>query len=175
MESFQKLKAYLATSQILAIFSPHLESELHCDASASGFGAMLLQRQRDGVWKVVFHFSKRTTAAEANYHSFALECQRFHVYLAGTKFKIVTDCDSFRLTLSKKMINPRISRWALYLENCDYTIEPRSGKRMTDVDTLSRCHAILVVQDNTFDRTLSIRQDCDSRNKRTSSLNFVMD
>ena len=109
MEIFERLKAYLATSPILAIYSTHLESELHCDASASGFGAMFLQRQRDGVWKFVFYFSKRMTAAEVNYHNFELKylaviyaIKRYHVYLAGTKFKIVTACDSFRLTLSKK-------------------------------------------------------------------------
>jgi len=87
--------------------------------------------------------------------------KRFHIYLAGRKFKIITDCDSFRLTMNKKDINPRISRWALLLQNYDYEIVHRPGKRMTHVDALSRCHSVLVLEGSTFERTLSICQDRD--------------
>lgn len=167
--AFEILKNHLASQPILAIYSPKLETELHCDASASGFGAILMQRQIDNVFKPVFYFSKRTTNAEANYHSFELEClavvyaiMRYHIYnLIGIRFKILTDCDSFRLTLSKQNVNPRISRWALFLQSYDYSIEHRPGSKMLHVDALSRCHAILVLQGNTFERILSIKQDQD--------------
>ena len=86
--------------------------------------------------------------------------KRFHVYLAGIKFKIITDCDSFRLTLIKKEVNPRMSRWALLLENYDYEIDHRPGSRMLHVDALSRCYAIFIIEGNSFERTLSILQDC---------------
>jgi len=116
-EAFETLKRYLSSKPVLAIYSPAAETELHCDASSSGFGAILLQKQSNGLWKPIFFWSQRTTPTEAKYHSFELEClaavyalKRFHVYLAGQKFKIVTDCDSFRLTLNKKDVNPRISR-----------------------------------------------------------------
>lgn len=132
--AFETLKNCLASQPLLAIYSPKLETELHCDASASGFGAILMQRQKDGIFKPVFYFSKRTTDTEARYHSFELEClavvyaiERFHIYLAGIRFKILTDCDSFRLTLNKQNVNLRISRWALFLQSYDYTIEHRSG------------------------------------------------
>lgn len=101
--TFEALKHCLASRRILALYSPKLETELHCDASSSGFGAILLQKQPDKVLKPVFFFSKRISAAEAKYHSFELEClaavyaiQRFHIYLAGIPFKILTDCDSSR-------------------------------------------------------------------------------
>ena len=128
-EAFESLKSRLSSQPILAIYSPTLETELHCDASTTGFGAILLQRQTNGIFQPVFYFSHRTTPAESKYHSFELEClaavyaiKRFHVYLSGIKFKIVTDCDSFRLTLSKQTVNPRISRWAMFLQNYDYEI-----------------------------------------------------
>ena len=169
IKSFETLKQCLISSPILAIYSPKLESELHCDASASGFGAIFVQRQSDGVFKPVFYFSQRTTAAEANYHIFEPEClavvcaiKRFHVYLAGIKFRVITDCDSFRLTLSKRDINPRISGWALFHENYEYEIQHRPGTRMGHVDALSRCYSILVIEGNSFERTLSIQQDRDS-------------
>ena len=117
-EAFETLKRHLSEKPILAIYSPTLETELHCDASASGFGAILLQKQVNGLFKPISYFSQRTSPAESKYHSFELEClavvnaiKRFHIYLGGMPFKVITDCDSFRLTLSKKDVNPRISRW----------------------------------------------------------------
>ncbi|XP_018377468.1 PREDICTED: LOW QUALITY PROTEIN: uncharacterized protein K02A2.6-like [Trachymyrmex cornetzi] len=167
-QAFEALRNHLASKPVLAIYSPHAETELHCDASASGFGGILLQKQNDNTWRPISFWSQRTTPTEAKYHSFELEClavvyalKRFHVYLAGSKFKIVTDCDSFRLTLNKKDVNPRISRWALFLQNYDYNIVHRPGKRMSHVDALSRCHSILVLEGSTFERTLSICQDRD--------------
>lgn len=74
----------------------------------------------------MFYFSKRTADAESGYHSFELEARaviyalrRFRVYLPGINFKIITDCNSLKMTLSKKEVNPRIARWALELENFD--------------------------------------------------------
>jgi len=108
----------------LAIYSPTADTELHCDASSTGFGAILFQGQAaaDNKMKPVFYFSQRTSPSESKFHSFELEClavvyaiKRFHIYLSGISFKVMTDCDSFRLlTLNKKDINPRISRWALF-------------------------------------------------------------
>nr|XP_012225735.1 PREDICTED: uncharacterized protein LOC105674166 [Linepithema humile] len=168
-EAFETLKRHLASRPVLAIYSPHADTELHCDASASGYGGILLQKQSEGAWKPISFWSQRTTPTEAKYHSYELEClavvyalKRFHIYLAGQKFKIVTDCDSFRLTLNKKDINPRISRWALFLQNYNYEIEHRPGKRMAHVDALSRCHSVLVLEGSTFERTLSICQDRDA-------------
>ena len=168
LAAFETLKTCLASRPILAIYSPKLATELHCDASSSGFGAILMQKQPDGLLKPVFYFSKRTTEVESKYHSFELEClavvyavQRFHIYLFGIKFKIFTDCDSFRLTLGKSNINPRISRWALFLEAYDYTIEHRPGTKMSHVDALSRCHGVLILESTGFERILSVKQDKD--------------
>lgn len=166
--SLDLLKDRLVSQPVLAIYSPGLETELHCDASASGFGAILMQKQVDGRFRPVSYFSKRTTPVEAKYHSFELEClsviyavKRFHIYLFGFRFRILTDCDSFRLTLAKKDVNPRIARWAIFLQGYDYSIEHRPGNRMKHVDALSRCHSVLILESNTFERVLSIKQDND--------------
>lgn len=71
---FEKLKAKLIDSPILAIYDPQRETELHCDASSIGFGAALMQRQSDKKLHPVSYFSKTATAAESRYHSFELEC-----------------------------------------------------------------------------------------------------
>jgi len=106
--AFETLKNCLASQPILVIYFPKLETKLHCDANSNGFGAILMQRQTDNVFKPIFYFSKRITNTEASYHNFELEClamvyaiKRFHVYLAGIRFKILTNCDSFRLNLNR--------------------------------------------------------------------------
>ncbi|CAD7001655.1 unnamed protein product [Ceratitis capitata] len=170
LESFNSLKVKLINSPLLAIYDPSDETELHCDASALGFGAILLQRKKDKKLHPVFYFSKRTTDAESKYHSFELETlaiiyalKRFRIYLQGKKFKIVTDCNSLTLTLNKKDMNPRIARWALELQNYDYELEHRAGKRMQHVDALSRVNNVLIVHANTFEENLVI---CQSRDER---------
>jgi len=170
LETFELLKAKLLNAPILALFNPKDETELHCDASALGFGAILLQRKDDKKFHPIFYYSKRTSEVESKYHSFELETlaiiyalKRFRVYLQGRKFKIVTDCNSLTMTLNKKEMNPRIARWALELQNYDYTLEHRSNKRMQHVDALSRNTNMLVIETNTFEENLIICQSQDER------------
>ncbi|XP_076301534.1 uncharacterized protein LOC143219409 [Lasioglossum baleicum] len=165
-QAFEMLKNRLLNAPILSIYSPRDETELHCDASASGFGAILLQRKADKKLHPVFYFSKRTTEIESRYHSFELETlaivsalRRFRTYLLGIKFKILTDCQALSLTLNKKETNPRIARWVLEMQNYDYVLEHRAGSRMLHVDSLSR--QVLVIEDNSFDRNLALCQHND--------------
>jgi len=168
LQCFENLRQKLIDAPVLAIFDPKDYTELHCDASALGYGAILLQRKTDGRMHPIFYFSKRTTEAEAKYHSFELETlaiiyalRRFRIYLHGKHFKIITDCNSLALTLNKKEINPRIARWALELENFDFELEYRPGTKMQHVDALSRISNILVLQENTLEQNLSICQNKD--------------
>lgn len=164
--AFESLKDRMMSAPILSIYSSQSENELHCDASAIGFGAILLQKKSDRKLHPIFYFSKRTTDVESRYHSCELETlaiiyalRRFRTYLLGIKFKIITDCQALSLTLNKKETNPRIARWVLEMQNFDYTLEHRAGSRMSHVDALSR--QILVVEDNSFDKNLSLCQGDD--------------
>lgn len=161
--AFEMIKSKLCENPLLALYNPIAETELHCDASSHGFGSILLQKQADGK----FFYSHRTTDTESRYHSYELEMlaiinsvKRFRIYLQGIKFKIVTYCNSVAMTLAKKDINPRIARWALFLQDYDYKIEHRSGTQMQHVNALSRNH-ILVLEGCTFNQTLSIKQSSD--------------
>lgn len=150
-QAFDNLKNRLVHGPVLAIFNPSREIELHCDASALGFGTALMQKQEDGHFHPVSFFSQAATPAESRYHSFELESlaivyalRRYRVYLEGRKLgiQIVTDCNSLKLTLEKKQMNARISRWALELQEYDYTLQHRPGTSMAHVDALSRCHKL---------------------------------
>ena len=179
LDSFEKLKRKLIEAPVLAIYNPNNETELHCDASAIGFGAVLLQRGKDKQFHPVFFFSKRTTEAEAKYHSFELEMlaivyalRRFRVYVSGIRFKIITDCNALALALKKKDINPKIGRWILELLNYDYITEHRPGSKMSHVDALSRLPIdVLVIEDNSFELNLSLSQ---SRDKKLCELREIL-
>lgn len=145
LDAFELLKGKLIEAPILTIYNPNDLTEIHCDASSQGFGAVLLQRKADKRFHPIFYFSKRATEVESHYHSYELETlaityalKRFRIYLQGISFQIVTDCNALVMTLNKKVINPRIARWAFELQNYDYSTEHPPGKRMPHVDALSR-------------------------------------
>jgi len=152
--SFEQLKEILTTEPILQIYRPDAITELHTDASKEGYGAVLLQKQKEkDSFKPVHYMSHKTTDAEKKYHSYELEAlaimmaiKKFKVYLLGIKFKIITDCSAFQKTLSKVDISPKIARWALTLEEFDYEIEHRPGTRLKHIDALSR-YPVMVVND----------------------------
>jgi len=131
---------------VLQLYKATLETELHTDASMHGYGAILLQRNdKDGMFHPVYYASGKTTTAESKYSSYELEVlaiikalRKFRVYLLGISFKIITDCQAFSLTISKKDLCVRVARWALLLEEFHYTIEHRPGRNMRHVDALSR-------------------------------------
>ncbi|CAK9817732.1 Transposon Ty3-I Gag-Pol polyprotein [Anthophora plagiata] len=173
LKCFEKLKEILMTKPVLAIYSPLVETELHCDASSHGFGSVLLQKQADGKFHPICYFSKRTSKTESKYHSFELEAlaivyslERFRIYLQGIQFKIVTDCQSLKLTLERKEINPRILRWSLVLRNYDYVLEHRPGDKLVHADALSREFSVLIITENSFERNLAILQNQDSQIKK---------
>lgn len=56
LDAFENLKRKLIEAPVLAIYNPHNETELHCDASTLGFGAVLLQRGKDKQFHPIFFF-----------------------------------------------------------------------------------------------------------------------
>ncbi|KAK9687316.1 RNase H-like domain found in reverse transcriptase [Popillia japonica] len=103
-----------------------------------GFGGVLLQKDtEDGELHPVYYWSKKTNDAQRKYHSYELEVlavvealKKFRVYLLGIKFKILTDCSAFAVTMTKKDLCTRVARWALLLEEFDYIIEHRPESRV---------------------------------------------
>ncbi|KAG5319045.1 POL3 protein, partial [Pseudoatta argentina] len=144
--AFQKLKTILSQELLFKLYRVGADTELHADASSYGFGAILCQRDdQDRLFHPVCYASWKTSEAESRYSSYELEVlaviralNKFRVYLLGIPFKIVTDCNAFVLTMSKKDLCVRVARWALLLQEFDCTIEHRSGKAMRHVDALSR-------------------------------------
>lgn len=55
--------------------------------------------------------------------------KQFRDYLLGIPFKVVTDCNALRTTLTKRDLIPRIGRWWLSTQEFDFRIEYRRGTK----------------------------------------------
>lgn len=143
--AFTEIKDRLTSRPILALYDKNLETQLHTDACKFGVAGILLQKDNTGLWRAVAYYSRQTTIDEQKLHSFELETlavitalNKFRVYLLGIKFKIITDCNSLRTTLTKRDLVPKIARWWVQLQEFDCEIEYRPGDKMSHVDALSR-------------------------------------
>ena len=137
--SFNHLKYLLTNSPVLCYPSLDQDFILYSDASGNGLGAVLEQEGR-----VVSYASKTLTKAERNNSTIEKQClalvfgtKQFRHYLLGRKFKIVTDNCPLKWLSAQKM-EGRLSRWALALQEFDFSIEYRSGSENLNADTLSR-------------------------------------
>lgn len=112
-------------------FISYRRGNLHTDASKYGYGAILFQKNsEDQRLHPVYYASGKTTSAEEKYSSYELEVlaivralKRFRVYLLDISFKIVRDCRAFALTMAKRDLCMRVTRWTLLLEEFNYVIE----------------------------------------------------
>ena len=96
--SFDTIIDRLTSPPVLGYADYRLPFSLHTDASGTGLGAALYQRQ-DGVNRVMYYASRSLKPAEKNYPAHKLEflalkwavSEKFHDYLYGTKFEAITD------------------------------------------------------------------------------------
>lgn len=144
-QAFNRIKNLLVERPLLALYDPEAETQLHTDASKDGLAGILLQVNKNGGLQPVSYFSRKTTNDEKKLHSFELETlavisalNRFRVYLIGKPFKILTDCNALRSTLTKRDLIPRIARWWVQFQEYNCSIEYRPGVRMAHADALSR-------------------------------------
>jgi len=93
--------------------------------------------------------------------------ERFHIYLYGLEFTVVTDCHALVYALNKVNINPRIARWTLKLQNYRFKIIHREGHRMAHVDALSRIVAFAEAMP--LEKELQYKQLQDPKFKELSS------
>lgn len=139
MKTFESLKTVLCNYIGAA-------TELHTDASYLGHGAILMHLSSDNnKFHRVYFASGKTTPTEKKYSSYQLEAlaiikslKKFRVYLLSMPFVIVTDCPAFMMTMKKKDLCVRVARWALLLDEFNYTVLHRLGKKMSHLDAISR-------------------------------------
>jgi hypothetical protein len=68
-------------------------------------------------------------------------CEKFHCYVAGCHFTLVTDHAALVHINEAKSKNAKLARWAMRLANYDFTIKHRAGRVHNNADGLSRARA----------------------------------
>ena len=145
--AFQILKTRLITAPVLGYPDYRLPFELETDASHEGLGAILSQKQADGV-RVIAYASRTLRGPERNprnYSTMKLEflalkwavCDKFRGYLMGHRFTAVTDNNPLS-HLQKARLGALEQRWAADLAIFDFDIVYRSGRQNQAADALSR-------------------------------------
>ena len=123
--------------------------QVSCDASPFGIGAVLSHIGSDGEEHPVAYASRTLSDAERNYAQFERETlafiyavKRFHKYLYGRTFSIMTDHKPLIGVFGPgrsipNMASSRMVRWCLILQAYKYDIRHRSGDCNQNADALS--------------------------------------
>lgn len=139
---FEALKTSISTTTSLKFFDANKPTVLEVDSSMKGLGAAIIQ---DGC--PVAFASKSLDAAQCDYPNIDREMlavvfgiTRFHTYLFGRPFKVITDHKPLEMIVRKPLLKapPRLQRMLQKIQGYDFEVEYRSGKTMTLADTLSR-------------------------------------
>ena len=111
-KAFDTLKEALTTTPILAYPDYNRPFMLHTEASTDGLGAVLYQ-DIDRVERVIAYASRSLKPSEKNYPAHKLEflalkwsvCHKFHEYLYGNKFQVLTDNNPLTYVLTSAKLD----------------------------------------------------------------------
>lgn len=143
-KAFDELKTHLSSHLVLGYYDVKDRTQLYADASPVGLGAVLIQFNNDQP-RVISYASKSLSETEMRYCQTEKEAlalvwaaERFHFYLYGRSFELVTNHKPLEVIFSPTS-KPcaRIERWVLRLQSYKYQVVYKPGK--TNIaDPLSR-------------------------------------
>ena len=144
-ESFDNLKDILTSATILAFPDFKEDFLLETDASGTGLGAVLSQKQPNGQIRPIAYASRTLQSHEKNYGSTELEglavvwaVKHFRQYLYGHRCHVFTDHEALKALLNTPHPSGRLARWGLVIQELDLTINYQPGRKNMKADALSR-------------------------------------
>ena len=144
-QAFEAIKQAIQKDCIMHFYNPKQKTLLTVDASPLGLGAILSNVDAQGNISNVAYASRSLSTVEQTYSQTEREalaviwgCEKFHLYLIGAKFTIITDHKALEIIYSPKSKPPaRIERWALRLQQYEFNIQHRPDEG-NPADVLSR-------------------------------------
>ena len=143
--SFQAIKKALTTAPILAHPDPTRPYILYTDASDKCIGAILVQRDNDGIERVIHYLSHTLSGAQLSWPTIEKEAyavvyalKKLHAYLWGATFEIHTDHKPLLSLFLSEIKNTKIQRWAIQISEYGAPIKYHPGKLNVRADMLSR-------------------------------------
>ena len=161
--AFNELKRQLTHAPVLKLPDPRKPFVLHTDASALQVCAVLLQRDspEEGLRPIVY-LSKMLDRHQRNYATLEKECfamvwaiKELRRYLFGVSFIVQTDHRPLQWLMSKPEQSAKTIRWALTLQEYDFTIIYGPGKDNVVADALSRLECQETTVKNEFREILT--------------------
>ena len=149
-QAFTETKEKLVSAPVLTHYNPDLPINLATDASAYGVGAVISHVCSDGMERPIAFASRSLTDSERNYAQIEKEAlslvfgvKRFHQFLYGRKFSLITDHKPLTAIFGPKKGIPalaaaRLQRWAVLLSAYDYHISYKPSQLHSNADGLSR-------------------------------------
>ena len=135
--SFESLKAALSAKTTLAYYDPNKPISIFLDGSPVGLGAVLTQEDLSTKETTALHYAScPLTPTQARYPQIDREAlsiywaiKRFHLFVYGTDFKVITDHKPLVSLFNNPSSKPsaRIERWLLDLQQYRFTVEYRPG------------------------------------------------
>lgn len=155
--AFARLKNHMICPTTLGYYDVDDRTQLVADASPVGLGAVLMQINGQGP-RIIAYASKSLSDVEKRYAQIEKEAlalvwavERFHFYLYGRSFELITDHKPLEAIFSPKS-KPcaRIERWVVRLQAYKAKVVYRPGK--TNIaDPLSRLAIKDSISGKTFD------------------------
>ncbi|KAL0190943.1 hypothetical protein M9458_013641, partial [Cirrhinus mrigala] len=149
-QAYDELRLRFTTAPILHHPDPNLPFFVEVDASSTGVGAVLSQRQGQPLKTFpCAYFSHKLSPAERNYDvgnrellAIKLALEEWRHWLEGARhpFTILTDHRNLEYIRTAKVLNHRQARWALFFTRFHFDITYRPGSQNTKADALSRIH-----------------------------------
>lgn len=142
--AFVRVKEVLSTKPVLA--NPDFKEPfiIHADSSGVGMGAVLCQG-KENEQRIIASMSQKFSSAQKKYTVTEQEClavltaiYKFRPYIEGVHFTVITDHASLLWLQNLKDPAGRLARWALRLQQFDYTMVHKKGKYHIVPDALSR-------------------------------------
>ena len=145
-KALQLLKELLTIAPVLSFPDFSRPFILETDASGTGLGAVLAQKQPDGTVHPIAYASRTLQKTEKNYGITELEglgvtlaVKHFRPYLYGQKYTVYTDHQALKSLLNTLQPSEKLARWGMALQELDLCIQHHSGKANLNADALSRC------------------------------------
>ncbi|GFV35471.1 retrovirus-related Pol polyprotein from transposon 297 [Trichonephila clavipes] len=145
-ESFVQLKEKLSTNPVL--YAPNFKRQfiLQTDASDTGIGIVLAQRNDRGEERSILYLSKKFSDAEKVFCTTEKECaamvyavKKLNCYLDGQQtFIIRTDHNPLVWLKTNAGTNPRLMRWSVALQPFNFEVIHKPGRSHANADALSR-------------------------------------
>ena len=146
---FNRIKQLLTEGPCLAHYAKDKDNMVTTDASKTGLGITLWQKQDDGKIKPITYGSRFLNDTEKNYSIGELELlavvwglEKFRFYLYGKKVYLYTDHQALEPLIKRnrcnKQYSARLTRWLDRLAHFDIAIQHIAGSNLKFTDYLSR-------------------------------------